>query len=227
MVMAAHPSSAVELRVEDASGAPGEEITIAVLINDEGDTLSAGFTLSYDRQILTATGAETTSLTSGFMVAHAIKWEHITVALAGDTALMGGKEVLVNVTFSVSENASEGKTTITLSNPTVYGADYQAKEVNAFDGHVTISEMTSTTTTTRVNRPCPVAVIYGEHSEKTAFLRYLRDNLLNQTSEGQELIRIYYHWSPLIAKVMEEDQEFKKDMKDTIDHVLPLIRGVE
>ena len=45
MVMCfAHPSSAVELRVEDASGTPGEDITIAVLIDDADDTLSADFT---------------------------------------------------------------------------------------------------------------------------------------------------------------------------------------
>ena len=221
----AHPSSAVELFVEGASGTPGEDVTVTVLIDDEGDTLSAGFTLGYDRQILTAIGVETTSLTSGFMVAHAIKWEQVAVALGGDTALTGGKEALVTVIFSISENASEGKTTITLSNSTVYGSDYQAKEVTAFDGTVTISAMT--TTTTKGNRPCPVTLIYGEHSEETALLRYLRDNVLNQTPEGQELIRMYYQWSPVMAKAMEEDRGFKKDVEETIDSVLPLIRGAE
>jgi len=227
VVMAfAHPSIAVELRVEDASGAPGEDVTVEVLI-DGGDTLSAGFTLGYDPQILTATGAETTSLTSGFMVAHAIKWEHIAVALGGDTALTGGKEALVNVTFSISENASEGKTTITLSNSTVYGSDYQAKAVTAFDGTVTISETTSTTTTTKENRPCPVAVIYGEHSEGTELLRNFRDDVLSQTPEGQEIIKLYYQLSPVIVNAMEEDEGFKQEVKEIIDGVLELIGKAE
>ena len=220
-----HPSSAVELRVEDASGAPGEDVTIAILIDDEGDTLSAGFTLGYDRKILTATGTDTTSLTSGFMVAHAIKWEHITVALGGDTALTGGKEALVKVIFSISENASEGKTTITLSNPTVYGSDYQAKEVTAFDGTVTISETTSTTTTTKGNRPCPAAVIYGEHSKETELLRNFRDTVVRKSPEGQELIKLYYQLSPVIVNAMEEDGEFRQEVKGLIDGILQLITG--
>lgn len=220
MVMAfAHPSSAVELFMEDSSGAPGEDVYIAVLIDDEGDTLSAGFTLGYDPQILTATGVETTSLTSGFMVAHAIKWEHIAVALGGDTAVTGRKEALVKVTFSISENATVGKTTITLSNPTVYDSDYQAKETIAFNGTVIISET--------ANWPCPVTVIYGEHSEEAALLRYLRDNVLNQSPEGQELISMYYQWSSTIVEAMEEDQEFMKDIKETIESVLPLIKEVK
>ena len=224
VVMAfAHPSSAIELRVEDTSGAPGEDVTIAVLIDDARDTLSAGFTLDYDRKILTPTGAETTSLTAAFMVAHAIRWEHIAVGLGGDTALTGGKEALVEVTFSISENAPEGKTTITLSNPTVYGADYQAKEVTAFDGTLTISKTTSTTTTTRGERPCPVAVIYGEHSEETELLRDLRDDVLRKTPAGLEIIKLYYEWSSAIVKAMANNKAFKKEVKEMIDGVLELI----
>ena len=221
MLCFAHPSSAVELRVEDASGAPGADVTIAVLIDNAGDALSADFTLGYDRKILTATGAETTSLTSVFMVAHTTKWDHIAVALGGDTALTGGKGALVNITFSIAENASKGKTTIILSDPAVYGSDYQAKGVTAFDGTVTISETASTTTIG--NRPCAAASLYGEHSEETALLRYLRDNILNQTPEGQEIIELYYLWSPGIVKAMGENKEFKQDVKKMIDGVLELM----
>ena len=225
MVMAfTHPSGAVELRVVDASGAPGEDVTIAVLIDDEGDTLSAGFTLRYDREILSATGAETTSLSSGFMLAHAVKWAQITVAMGDDTALTGGKGALVNVTFSISESASEGKTTITLSDPAVYDSDYRAKTVTTFDGTVTISKTTSTTTIG--NQPCPAAVIYGEHSKKTSLLRYLRDNVLSQSPGGQEIIRLYYEWSPVIVEVINEDEEFKAQLKEMIDGMLPLIREI-
>jgi len=47
---------------------------------------------------------------------------------------------------------------------------------------------------------------------------------LNQTKEGEELIKLYYQWSPVIVKAMEEDEEFKKEVKAMIDGVLPLIR---
>ena len=39
---------------------------------------------------------------------------------------------------------------------------------------------------------CPFEQIYGEHSEETELLRYFRDNVLNQTPEGQEIIKLYY-----------------------------------
>jgi hypothetical protein len=67
-------------------------------------------------------------------------------------------------------------------------------------------------------------MLYREHSEETEFLRSVRDNILSQTPEGQEIIRLYYEWSPSIVKAMEENEEFKQEMKVMIDGVLPLIR---
>ena len=72
---------------------------------------------------------------------------------------------------------------------------------------------------------CPIERLYGEDSEKTELLRSLRDNVLNKTQEGKELIKLYYQWSPVIVKAMEGDEEFKQEVKEMIDGVLPLIRG--
>jgi hypothetical protein len=74
---------------------------------------------------------------------------------------------------------------------------------------------------------CPTLQIYGEHSEKTEFLRSFRDNILIQTPEGQELIKLYYEWSPVIVQAMEADESFKAEVKELIDGLLPLIGGVE
>jgi hypothetical protein len=46
---------------------------------------------------------------------------------------------------------------------------------------------------------------------------------LNKTSEGQELIKLYYQWSPVLVKAMEGDEEFKGEVKRMIDSVLPMI----
>jgi len=78
-----------------------------------------------------------------------------------------------------------------------------------------------------INDICPSEKIYGEYSTYTELLRYLRDNILSTTPEGQEIIRLYYEWSPLIVKAMEEDAEFKEEVKEMIDEVLFLIKGVE
>ena len=81
------------------------------------------------------------------------------------------------------------------------------------------------TTTTIEGEPCPIEEIYGKYAEETELLRYVRDNVLSQTPEGQEIIRLYYQWSPAIVKAMEEDEEFKEDVKEMIDGILPLIKG--
>jgi len=46
---------------------------------------------------------------------------------------------------------------------------------------------------------------------------------LSETPEGQELIRLYYEWSPAIVKAMEEDEGFMEDVKGMIDGILPFI----
>jgi hypothetical protein len=70
---------------------------------------------------------------------------------------------------------------------------------------------------------CFTELIYGEYSVKTALLSSMRDNILSQTPEGRELIRLYYQWSPAIVKTMEKDEELKKEVKGLIDGILPLI----
>jgi len=79
-----------------------------------------------------------------------------------------------------------------------------------------------TTTTTAI--PCSSELLYGEYAEETELLRHFRNNILGKTPEGQELIRLYYEWSPIMVKAMEEDEEFKEKVKEMIDGVLPLIK---
>jgi hypothetical protein len=74
---------------------------------------------------------------------------------------------------------------------------------------------------------CVLEQIYGEHSEKTELLRYFRDNVLSQTPEGQEIIKLYYEMSPVIVEMMEKDESFKQEVKHGIDGVLELIKEAE
>jgi len=83
---------------------------------------------------------------------------------------------------------------------------------------------TTSSSTTTIANSCPTESLYGEYAEETELLRYFRDNLLSQTPEGQELIKLYYEWSPVIVKAIEEDEVFKAQVKEMIDGVLPLIR---
>jgi len=73
--------------------------------------------------------------------------------------------------------------------------------------------------------PCFGENIYGEHSEEVELLRCFRDEVLSQTPIGQEIIQLYYEMSPAVVQAMEGDEEFKKEMNEMIDGVLPLIKG--
>jgi hypothetical protein len=80
---------------------------------------------------------------------------------------------------------------------------------------------------TLTEESCLIVLLFGEYSEEVEMLRFFRDNVLIKTPEGQELIRLYYEWSPMIVKAMEEDEVFRKEIKEMIDGILPLMRGVE
>ncbi len=74
---------------------------------------------------------------------------------------------------------------------------------------------------------CFIVPLYGKYSEEAELLRDFRDSVLSQTPVGEEIIELYYQWSPAIAKAMEEDGEFKEEVKEMIDGVLMLIGRVE
>ena len=42
---------------------------------------------------------------------------------------------------------------------------------------------------------------------------------------GQEIIRLYYQWSPMIVEMIENDREYKGWVKEKLEEILPLIEG--
>ena len=72
---------------------------------------------------------------------------------------------------------------------------------------------------------CAAKKIYGEDSDEVNLLRDIRDTVLHKTPEGRELTKLYYQWSPVIVRAMEEDEEFEQEVKEIIDGVLELIEG--
>ena len=80
------------------------------------------------------------------------------------------------------------------------------------------------TTTTIPSGPCAAEAIYGENAEETELLREYRDNVLSKTSEGQELIKTYYKFSPTVTKLLEQRPLLKNRAKAFIDSMLPGIR---
>jgi hypothetical protein len=76
-----------------------------------------------------------------------------------------------------------------------------------------------------VHYGCPSQYLYGQSSEEVLLLRWFRDHVLHTTPEGKQLIRLYYHWSPLLLKGMAEDDALLEEVKSVIDHLVGLLRA--
>jgi rhodanese-related sulfurtransferase len=74
-------------------------------------------------------------------------------------------------------------------------------------------------------QPCSVEEVYGNDSVEAELLRDFRDNVLSPTPIGKEIAKLYYEWSPLLVKAMADDEEFKEEVKEMIDAILPLIES--
>jgi hypothetical protein len=72
---------------------------------------------------------------------------------------------------------------------------------------------------------CPILRLFGEDSEEVQLLRDLRDSVLNQKPEGRQLMKLYYAWSPVIVRALEEDVKFREEITELIDGILPLVQG--
>ena len=76
-----------------------------------------------------------------------------------------------------------------------------------------------------VTEPCVSEKIYGEDADETILLRKFRDTVLSQSPAGQEIIKLYYQWSPTLVRAMMGDNKFKTEVKAVMDGMLPLITG--
>ena len=79
------------------------------------------------------------------------------------------------------------------------------------------------TGTCHIEEPCLYIWLLGSDNPQLDILREFPDEVLARTPEGQEIIRLYYELSPVIVKAMQEDEEFKAQVKEMIDVILGLI----
>ena len=76
-----------------------------------------------------------------------------------------------------------------------------------------------------IDAMCSFNTIYVDDSKEVELLRAFRDEVLSKTPLGQEIIKLYYQWSPAIVQAMEKDEEFKEEVKEMIDGVFGLVGG--
>jgi len=86
----------------------------------------------------------------------------------------------------------------------------------------TTSGPVSTTTSSIDGGGCPATEIYGEGSVEVDVMRSMRDDVMNRTAEGREIIKLYYQWAPFIAAAIRNDKELRAEIKEMIDGILGL-----
>ena len=79
----------------------------------------------------------------------------------------------------------------------------------------------------RVQEKCPASILFGTDNPQLDVLRLFRDEVLSQTSEGKELIELYYAWSPFLVEAMEQDEKLKQEIKEMIVLFFPIMRAGE
>jgi len=74
---------------------------------------------------------------------------------------------------------------------------------------------------------CPTTIAlegtYLEGEIKT--LIEFRDDVLNQTDDGRQVIDLYYKYGPEVAAILIEDDNIKQIYQNLVSHFLPLIKG--
>jgi hypothetical protein len=78
-------------------------------------------------------------------------------------------------------------------------------------------------TTTIDDDECTIDYILEGDEAHFAAIRDFRDSVLSQTPAGQELIKIYYQWSPIIVHAMENNAEFKEWVTEQVEGILALV----
>jgi len=131
------------------------------------------------------------------------------------------EDFVVVVDSTISDDFTEGTST---GSPSILEwPEWSDTTTTTVKPTTTTAPITTTTTTKGI---CASEEIYGQNSKEAELLRCFRDDILSKTEEGRELIRLYYQLSPVIVEAMNENEEFKKDVKEMMEGILLLIRDI-
>jgi hypothetical protein len=70
---------------------------------------------------------------------------------------------------------------------------------------------------------CPFSYLLGEEDPRLDLLRQFRDEVLSQSPAGREIVDLYYQFSHSMVRIMEKDEEFKKDVAELLEKILGLL----
>ena len=129
----------VTLSVPDISGAPGDTVSVSILVDNAAAIAGIEFILAYDAGVLTAMDAQLTPLTADFHIEYGSQPGKTAITMARSTGITSGGGALVNMTFQVNADVSPGTTSpLTLMNVSLYDEDTQPISATVQGGTFTV-----------------------------------------------------------------------------------------
>lgn len=129
-----------ELIIPEISAGLTGNIIVPIQIDDATGISGADIWILYDENILTASDADITELSSDMdLVANTDISGKIIVSMAGEEAITGGSGSLVDITFSINAGATVGtKTALVFNEARIYDNDGQKISTTTQDGKAII-----------------------------------------------------------------------------------------
>lgn len=72
--------------------------------------------------------------------------------------------------------------------------------------------------------PCLAEKILQDDEKSLDILREYRDKILSKTEKGEMLVELYYEYSPILIKLIEDKPELKAQLKQKIKTLIPVIK---
>ncbi len=140
-------AAATDLSVTEASGNPGQEVSVNLLLNTDAGISGLGLSVLYDATKLSVVTAVATDFGDSFsaIVNPALENE-IRVTAARFPAPDPGSGSIVDITFLIAENAPEGDITLELQVGELLDANEEAIEFTAANGKITVANRPPTVT---------------------------------------------------------------------------------
>lgn len=150
------PTAPRLLHLQNASGGPGQQVQVNILVDALGDESAYGFTMSFNPAILTnpttTIGAAGGTRLCNTSIAGRISCSIINFPNNNPTSstdqigeiLPGDNQVLLRVTFTIAPNASGGDVALTLSNVNTSNDEAANLTIGSQNGVVTIVAPTAT-----------------------------------------------------------------------------------
>lgn len=128
-----------EITLGTAEGKPGEEVTVSLSVKGNPGVAYIYLSVEYDSSELTLVSATSSGLFNGLFTPSQYIYVNPYVLTWGGASNFTGDGEIAKLTFKISENATGGRTNLTLRMKEAYNQDLEDVEFSLVSGSVTVN----------------------------------------------------------------------------------------